>query len=336
MPDDAAFRRAILADPRDDVPWLICADWLEDRGDPLAAAYRCRRLTNSIGMELVLIPPGTFLMGSPPTEEGRDNDEGPQHEVTITRPFYVGVYQVTQEEYERVMGSNPSWFSASGGGKDKVKGKNTRRFPIENVSWDDAVEFCRRLSGLPEEKHARRLYRLPTEAEWEYSCRGGASDSKPFYFKEPMPFLCSTQANFEGNYPYGGAPKGEYLERTTTVGSYQPNAFGLYDMHGNIWEWCSDWYGEDYYNQSPLQDPQGPQGLQTRPSRVRGGGLALAASDEPDDWPPIRQSRVLRGGSWHVYGRYCRAASRGGNAPSYRCKDIFGFRMLLVAGAGTA
>jgi formylglycine-generating enzyme required for sulfatase activity len=146
--------------------------------------------------------------------------------------------------YEKVMGSNPSYFSAKGGGKDNVRGMDTRAFPVETVSWDEAVEFSRRLAALAEEARSGRSYRLPTEAEWEYSCRGGASSYQVF-----NPFgnsLSPTQANFDGNYPYGGAGKGAYLERTCKVGSYPANGFGLYDMHGNVWEWCADWYDENY------------------------------------------------------------------------------------------
>jgi hypothetical protein len=135
---------------------------------------------------------------------------------------------VTQAECERVIGTNPNNFKS-------VKGRDTSRFPVENVSYEDAVEFCRQLSELHEEKRAGRLCRLPTEAEWEYSCRGGASDSKPFYFEKPSAVLSAVQANFDGDYPYGGAPKGQYLQRPTPVGSYKPSPFGLYDMHGNIW-----------------------------------------------------------------------------------------------------
>jgi formylglycine-generating enzyme required for sulfatase activity len=283
------------------------------------AAELVKEVTNSIGMKLVLIPAGKFTMGSP--QEERDTAlasvpegsraqakswfevEGPQHEVEISKPFYLGVYEVTQAEYEKVMGTNPSWFSATGSGKEKVEGKDTSRFPVENVSWNDAVEFCKKLSETPEEKRSGRVYRLPTEAEWEYSCRGGAS-SKPFHFGDS---LTSTQANFDGNYPYGGADKGPYLERTTRVGSYDANAFGLYDMHGNVWEWCADWYSKDYYKDSPRKDPQGPA---------------------------TGTSRVLRGGSWGVYGWNCRSASRSGVDPGIRCGNV-GFRVVLVAGART-
>jgi formylglycine-generating enzyme required for sulfatase activity len=175
---------------------------------------------------------------------------------------------------------------------------------VEDVSWNDAVEFCEQLSEMPEEKRAGRVYRLPTEAEWEYACRGGASSSKPFSFGDS---LSSTQANFDGNYPYGGADKGPYLARTTRVGSYEANAFGLYDMHGNVWEWCADWYDQNYYKDSPRNDPKGPA---------------------------TSTSRVLRGGSWLDVGRVCRAAFRYDFEPGDR-NFIIGFRVVLVAGART-
>jgi formylglycine-generating enzyme required for sulfatase activity len=261
--------------------------------------------TNSIGMKFVFVEPGIFLMGSPPDEESRSHDED-QHEVEITRSFYVGAYEVTQEQYERVMGTNPSWFSSTGGGKDKVLGMNTRQFPVEMVSWEDAVEFCRQLSERPEEKSKGRVYRLPTEAEWEYCCRGG-----PLFKKTSMPFhfgnsLTSTQANFDGNWPYGGTPKGPYLERTTEAGFYHPpNALGLYDLHGNVREWCADWYDARYYSRSPRQNPQGPK---------------------------PQEHRVLRGGSWFNDSRYCRSAYRTFNAPGAR-SDHIGFRVVLIIGA---
>lgn len=134
-------------------------------------------ITNSIGMKLAWIPPGKFLMGSPATEEGRSSDEGPQHEVEITRGFYMGVFPVTQEEYQKVMKANPSWFSSTGRGKDRVAGMDTGQFPVETVSWDDAVEFCRRLKEMD-----GKYYVLPTEAQWEYACRGGAKQHQAYYF----------------------------------------------------------------------------------------------------------------------------------------------------------
>jgi formylglycine-generating enzyme required for sulfatase activity len=262
-------------------------------------------IANSIGMKFVLVKPGTFLMGSPPNETSRDADEF-QHKVEITRPFYLGVFEVTQEQYERVMGQNPSWFSSTGGGKDKVQGMDTRQFPVENVSWEDAVKFCRRLSERPEEKANGRAYRLPTEAEWEYSCRGGQfikNPSPPFHFGNS---LSSTQANFDGDFPFGNAPKGPYLGRTREVGFYDPNDLGLYDLHGNVWEWCSDRYDPGYYQRSPRQNPQGPE---------------------------TGERRVLRGGSWHISpGRNCRAAFRHHDAPDGRFDNV-GFRVVIVVGA---
>jgi formylglycine-generating enzyme required for sulfatase activity len=248
-----------------------------------------RRVTNSINMTLTLIPAGTFKMGSPAGEAERGDDEGPQHEVTLTQPFYMGIYPVTQRQYEAVMGTNPSYFNGDkGGGPD---------FPVERISWDDAVEFCRKLSDLPAEKEARRTYRLPTEAEWEYACRAGL----------PTPFssgltLSSKEANFNGHYPYGMVARGPYLERTTKVGSYPPNPFSLYDMHGNVWEWCADYYDRTYYRHSPRYGPQGPaQGT----------------------------LRVVRGGSCYNIGRFCRAAYRFGVAPGNRDLDV-GMRVVMV------
>ena len=247
--------------------------------------------TNSIVMEFVLIPAGTFVMGSPDNEAKRESHEGPQHEVEITGPFYLGVCQVTQEQYERVMGVNPSHFKS-------VAGEYTPFFPVENVSWEEAAEFCNKLSAMPEEKKNGRVYRLPTEAEWEYSCRGGR-DSRIFHFSNT---LGSYQANFDGNYPYGRAGKGPFLKRTCKVGSYSANDFGLYDMHGNVWEWCADWYGKDYYGKSPRCNPPGP----------------AEGSD-----------RVRRGGSWLNRGLHCRSACRFRSAPADRDRHL-GFRAVLV------
>jgi formylglycine-generating enzyme required for sulfatase activity len=259
-----------------------------------------KEVTNSIGMKLVLIPAGKFQMGSPKEEKDRSDDEE-QHEVEITRPFYMGVYPVTQQEYEKVMGKNPSGFCRTGGGKDKVANLDTSRFPVERVSWQDAREFCKKLSELAEEKHSGRIYRLPTEAEWEYACRAGTES--PFYFGRS---LSSEQANFDGNYPYGSAAKGPCLGRTTTVGSYKPNAFGLYDMHGNVWQWCQDWFDTDYYRRSPKTDPLNDK---------------------------VGSGRVLRGGGWYYAGVHCRSA--------YRCRldlddrgGTFGFRVAAVPPVG--
>jgi formylglycine-generating enzyme required for sulfatase activity len=259
-----------------------------------------RPIKNSIGMKLVLIPKGKVRMGSPLGEKGRREDEF-QHDVEIRSAFYLGIHEVTQQEFEKVMGYNPSYFSVSakgregipyllwsrpGGGKDKIKDLgSTRDFPVENVSWHEAVEFCRKLSALPAEAQARRKYRLPSEAEWEYACRGGSSSYQVFGFGDR---LSSKQANCRGTEPYGGADQGPWLGRTCQVGSYQANAFGLYDMHGNVWEWCADHY-------------------------ARG-----------DD------ARVRRGGCWIVGAAECRSATRRRRVPDDHRFNL-GFRIVLLA-----
>jgi formylglycine-generating enzyme required for sulfatase activity len=248
-------------------------------------------VVNSVGMKLMLIKPGIFPMGASQRELGWQHYEGPIHSIEITRGFYLGAYPVTQEQYQKVMGTNPSRFH-------KVGGCDTRLFPVENVSWEEAVTFCRKLSEtLTERQHGRR-YRLPTEAEWEYACRAGG-DGQPFHFGGAL--VC-TQANFDGRHPYGGSGRGDFLGRTSAVGSYPANVWGLYDMHGNIWEWCHDWFDEKYYRISPRRDPQGPD---------RG------------------EAKVLRGGSWQSHGRLCRSACRDWVGPAYRSINA-GFRVVLV------
>jgi uncharacterized protein (TIGR02996 family) len=335
---EAAFLQALHADPTDEATWLALADWLEDdgQGDRTELVRLVRRLqtlpvmkrtkerarledrvaellnagvrpvvpevVNSIGMRLALIPPGRFRMGSPAGEKERSKDEV-AHEVEITRPFYLGVFPVTQAQWRAMMGSNPSWFCATGDGKDEVKGLDIADFPVEQVSWEDARAFLGRLSALPPEKEKGWSYRLPSEAEWEYGCRGGAASSTAFCFGNS---LASTQANFDGNQPYGGAENGPSLGRTCAVGSYRPNVFGLYDLHGNVWEWCSDWYDADHYGKSPAKDPAGPSG---------------------------GTYRVLRGGCWRNGGRLCRAANRSGLTPSVRYYYL-GCRMAAVPPGG--
>jgi formylglycine-generating enzyme required for sulfatase activity len=252
-----------------------------------------REITNSIGMKLVLIPAGKFLMGSPKGERGRDTDEE-QHQVEITKPFYLGIYEVTQGQFKEVMGKNPSYFSTGGDGKDKVKGLNTDDFPVETVSWQEAQTFLKKLSALREESKQGRRYRLPTEAEWEWSCRGGPTEYQTFHCGNS---LSSKQANING-----WADREPFLARTCQVGSYKPNAFGRYDMHGNVWEWCSDWYDLDFYRTSPLKDPAGPS---------KGTG------------------RVMRGGGWNRDGQFCRSALRVGRGPA-SVTSILGFRAALV------
>jgi uncharacterized protein (TIGR02996 family) len=324
-----AFLQAMVEDPRGaPATWLVLADWLEDQGDPRAELVRLMyqpdyhrdlpgeqrdervrqllasgigpvapALVNSIGMKLALIPAGTFLMGSPESEA--QENEKPQHEVEISRPFLLGACPVTQQEYERQMGNNPSHFCTSGNGENRVKTIDTKLFPVESVSWEEATAFCEALSNRTEEKAAGRLYRLPTEAEWEYACRGGAASYTPFHFGKS---LSSIQANFDGDNPFGEAAKGPNLWRTCPVACYPANAFGLFDMHGNVWEWCLDWYDADYYKFSPKANPQGPE---------------------------IGDRRVLRGGSWLNPGRSCRTTHRVREEPGHG-DYISGFRLCCV------
>jgi formylglycine-generating enzyme required for sulfatase activity len=249
-------------------------------------------------------------MGSPKDEQGRGSDEQ-QHEVEISE-FYLGAYEVTQKQFRTVMGYNPSFFSNDakgtgggygvppGGGKDSVTGENTEEYPVENLSWYEAVEFCRKLTELDNKKPGGWVYRLPREAEWEYACRGGAASYQTFHFGNN---LSSTQANFNGKFPYGAAAPGVFLGRTCKVGSYEPNAFGLYDMHGNVWEWCADWYAKDYYARSPFKDPPGP---------------------------PEGINRVIRSGSRAYAAVECRSARRVGIYPPTSRYNGIGFRPALV------
>jgi formylglycine-generating enzyme required for sulfatase activity len=237
-----------------------------------------KQISNSIGMKLVLLPKGTFTMGSPEALGLRGVDEV-EHEVTISKEFYLGLTEVTQSQYAKIMGVNPSNFKGE-------KEGDRADYPVENVSWDAAVEFCKRLSELPEEKAAGRVYRLPTEAEWEYACRAG---SKTAYFFGDDPKSIGNYAWFEGNNN----------DRTRPVSKKKPNDWGLYDMYGNVWEWCSDWYGD--YPKGPVTDPAG----------LNEGTL-----------------RVLRGGSWKDTEVIARTARRGRIAPLH-ADNYLGFRVAL-------
>jgi formylglycine-generating enzyme required for sulfatase activity len=238
------------------------------------------------GPLMVVVPAGRFRMGSPPDEPGRIDDEGPQHDVIFAQPFALGVYAVTFDDYdrfcERTKRDKPS---------DQSWGRLKR--PVIHVSWDDAQDYCRWLTD-----QTGRTYRLSSEAEWEYACRAGTTT--PFHFGER---ITSDEANFNGDGTYNGSAKGEYRERTVEAGSFPPNAFGLYDMHGNVWEWCQDrWHGN--YNGAP------------------GDGSAWDSGDDP--------SRVLRGGSWYNYPWHCRAAFRNLYASAYRSFNL-GFRVCCGA-----
>ena len=213
-------------------------------------------ITNSIGMELAYIPAGEFLMGSPDSDTRATEDEKPQHRVRITEPFRLGVHEVTQGQWETVMGTTP-WK-----GKKYVKEGN--RYPAAHVSWDDATKFCRKLTMKERGAgwlQAGESYRLPTEAEWEYACRAGTTTR--YHFGDGEGSL--------GEYAwYKDNTRSVGEEYAHEVGRKRANAWGLHDMHGNVMEWCSDWLGMEYYGKSPLADPQGPpQGL----VRVPRGGV---------------------------------------------------------------
>jgi formylglycine-generating enzyme required for sulfatase activity len=236
---------------------------------------------NSVGMRLKLIQPGIFVMGSPKGEPGAYEDEHPQHAVQITRPFYLGVYPVTQVEYVQATGlANPSWFSKQGGGKWTAQGLDASNFPVEQVSWDDAVAFCEALNRRDAKRPAGWKYTLPTEAEWEYACRAGTQTSYFFGKLENA----SSYAWYSGN---SGS-------RTHEVGTRTANPWGLFDMNGNVYQWCADWYEREYYADSPKKDPQCEK---------------------------VAPSRAFRGGSWNDSAGSCRATYRNGDAPGARIND---------------
>jgi formylglycine-generating enzyme required for sulfatase activity len=250
-----------------------------DASNPTNAPAKPKPLQNQYGIELVYIPPGAFIMGA----DNDETNERPAHRVTITNAFYIGRYEVTQAQWRAVMGTNPKDF----------KGEKGDNLPVEMVNWKDAQEFIARLNALNDSY----IYHLPTEAEWEYACRAGTVTA--FAFGDS---LSSEQANFDGKFPFGGASKGPYWERTAPVGRYQPNAFGLYDMHGNVWEWVQDWYSRDYYSRSPGTDPQGP---------------------------PSGGQRVVRGGDWYAKARSLRSSNRESFSPGDNLMGI-GFRVAAV------
>jgi sulfatase modifying factor 1 len=250
-------------------PLEWASDWGEDRyGLWMSFTYK------NVRQCFRWIKPGVFMMGSPEDEPERYDDEI-LHEVTLTRGFWLGETACTQALWEAVMGENPSDF----------KGSNR---PVENVSWDDAQEFIKKINSKKDDLNLR----LPTEAEWEYACRAGTTT--PFYFGEN---ITPDQVNYDGDYPYAGGKKGKYRGETVEVKSLPCNGWGLYEIHGNVWEWCADWYGD--YPSEPVVYPSGPD---------RGDG------------------RVLRGGSWLNLGRDVRSAYRFDYGPFYYDNDT-GFRL---------
>ncbi len=295
--------------PDDDAGWLILADWLADRGEPgradvvrlqvrlrqeldpgeraeaegalrglLASGVepwmprRAVALGGGVELRMVLIPPGHFLMGSPNRELGRETGEGPVHVVTLTRAFWLGVVPVTQAQWRAVMGTTPSHF----------EGDNR---PVEQVSWYAAQEFCWAMSRQTGER-----FRLPTEAEWEYACRAGTTT--PYHSGEGVEALRQVGwCNYEAH--------ADTARETRPVGRLRPNGFGLYDMHGNVWEWCADWF--ESYTGAEVVDPQGP---------ASGRG------------------RVVRGGSWYFAPRIARSAYRFWHTPD-SFSDSHGCRVVM-------
>ncbi|MBO1067593.1 SUMF1/EgtB/PvdO family nonheme iron enzyme [Dolichospermum flos-aquae] len=255
---------------------------------PLVARYFIEDLGNDVTLEMAAIPGGTFMMGSPENEIGRHDKESPQHQVSVPS-FFMGKYPVTQAQYQAIMGthlgSNPSYFNGS-------------NRPVKRVSWNDAIAFCEKFS-----QRTGKNYRLPSEAEWEYACR--ARTTTPFHFGET---ITTDLANYHGNYTYGGGIKGIYRKETTEVGSFGvANNFGLYDMHGNVWELCQDnWHSS--YKGAPTD------------------GSAWLDTEK-------NTNRLLRGGSWDNIPVYCRSAFRYG---SYLASigDI-GFRVVCSGAART-
>ncbi len=234
-------------------------------------------LGKGVKLELVLIPAGEFMTGSPDSDKSDKNAQGwekPQHRVRITKPFYLGKYLVTQEQWEAVMGNNPSYFRGP---------KN----PVEHVSWDDCQEFLGKLNAKIGTQGGKFV--LPTEAQWEYACRAGSKTK--YCFGEDETRL--------GDYAWYDKNSGNTMH---TVGEKKPNGWGLYDMHGNVWEWCRDWCKDGYYKESPVDDPTGA---------ATGSG------------------RVIRGGNWLCSARHCRSASRGCIEPGDR-DDFLGFRVSQV------
>ena len=242
-----------------------------------------------LSMEMLWCKPGTFTMGSPKSEKDRDDDETP-HTVTLASGFYLGKHEVTQSQWERVMGSNPSWFK----GADR---------PVETVSWHDVTSFCEKLTE--QESKAGRLpagmsYQLPTEAQWEYACRARTKTAHAFGEASGELHRHGNYADRNTNFDWSDDAHDDGFENISSVGSYKPNGWGFHDMHGNVFEWCADWYGD--YPSGAARDPVGPA---------------------------YGSSRVGRGGSWSHTAYHARSANRGRLVPAYGGYDFLGFRLSL-------
>jgi formylglycine-generating enzyme required for sulfatase activity len=283
---------------------------VNDRGQIIqkeqkTAQFYQETLPGNVALDMVYITGGTFWMGTEDREIERlcklySTDwfkrEKPRIQVTI-QPFFMGKFALTQQQYQAIMGENPSSF------------KQGNNYPVESVSWHDAMEFCQKLSAK-----TGKTYTLPSESQWEYACRAMPSTPLPngegsiyplFYFGET---ITPDLVNYDGNYPYGNAAKGKYRKKTTSVDYFHPNNFGLYNMHGNVWEWCLDDWEDNYHNKPNDGSPC----------------LILYKNDS--------NIKVLRGVSWNYYAWDCRSAARFGNSPAVRFNYI-GFR-LVCGGAG--
>jgi len=239
--------------------------------------------------EMVVVPAGEFMMGSPETERGRNKDEGPRHKVALPQPFAVGKFEVTFAEWDACVAENGCKHKPG----DETWGRGRR--PVINVSWDDAKEFVTWLS-----RKSGKPYRLLTEAEWEYAARGVTKVSDPHTAFSTGPTIGYKQANYDANFVYGkGGQQGVYRQKTLDVGSLPKNAFGLHDMHGNVWEWVEDCYRDSY------------KGAPANGSAVTAGECTL---------------RILRGGSWNYYPQLLRSAYRYASAPVVRTENA-GFRV---------
>ena len=249
--------------------------------------YFTESLGNGVDLDMILVEGGEFEMGSPENEPERDDDEGPQHRVTVSS-FCMGRYPVTQAQWRFVAGL-PQVEQELSPDPSEFKGDN---LPVEQVSWYEAVEFCQRLSI-----YTKRTYRLPSEGEWEYACRAGTTT--PFYFGA---IITPEVVNYDGNHAYNNSPEGEYRAKTTPADHFEfANAWGLSDMHGNVWEWCQDQWHDNY------------EGAPT-------DGSAWLRKNED-------ARRVIRGGSWLVSPWLCRSATRSGCYP-HGASSSFGFRLV--------
>ncbi len=310
----------ILSEPVEETRWLVLADWLEENDDPRRSELlRLHRkllatccepeqhpertqwqsrvveligegvrpcvpqktllLPSDVPMTFSFIPPGCFRMGC--GHKDADSGEKPVHAVTLTRGFFLGIHQVTQAQWKAVMGTEPGNF----------KGPNR---PVEEVPWEKCQEFCKKLTA---NLKGYATARLPTEAEWEYACRAGTTTE--YHFGD---VINADLVNYNGNFSWNGSPKGRHCNQTADVASFPSNAWGLFDVHGNVWEWCEDWYGP--YRAEAQVDP-------------------YQTEIHSDDY------RVIRGGSWYGIPDYCRAAFRGWSGPADLINCYCGFRVCF-------